>query len=208
MLGEDKARVYKAFHRLLLVLPHRWKTDKQKADAFEVYLDSLKELSVEAIEHGERTLRIEGTIDNWFPTPPEWFDAAAELEVKLLARPVAGLLQPAPEELERELEATRGARDSFVEECRQLGREGLAEFFEALPVRHPSEDPDRPYCADCVDTGMRSQGDGASPCGCVTSNPRIRAQALRHQRLSRLKRRHHRAAALTPARNQKELSHI
>ena len=203
---DDKMRFVQAFNRLGLALKCNFKDEKERAATQQVYFDSLEDLSIEAVEAGEKTLRVEGTTDNWFPTSPEWFDAAGEFEVKRLERPVAGLLMPSPELLEQELAATRDARDLFVTECREKGREGLAQFFELLPVRHPSEDPEAPICVLCADTGMMTQGDGAGPCGCIAENPRIRAQAIRHQRLSRFKRRHQRTAALQPARSNKEFS--
>jgi len=207
---DDKIRFVQAFNRLAMALKHRFKDEKERAAAQQVYFDSLESLSIDSVEAGERTLRIEGTSDNWFPTTPEWFDAAAEFEVKKLeGTPPVALLPPAPEVLEEELANAREARDAFIEECRTHGRDGLAEFIEAIPVRHPSEDPDAVVCKECGDSGMRAQGDGAGPCPCADTNPRIRAKVIKYQRLSRLLRRQQRTAALTPARSsQRGFSHV
>lgn len=206
---EDKIRFIQAFNRLGLALKCHFRDEKERADTQQVYFDSLEDLSVEAIEHGEKTLRIEGTSDNWFPSSPEWFDAAAEWEVAALERPVAGLLKASPEAIESELAATREARDLFLAECREKGWTYIAGMIEAVEPRHPSEDPEAPWCDRCADTGMCAQADGAGPCECIAGNPRVRAQAIRHQRLRRFKRRHARTAALQPARsNQKAFSQV
>jgi hypothetical protein len=206
---EDKVRFVQAFNRLGIALKCHFPDAKARAESQQVYFDSLEDLSIEAVEHGERTLRIEGTTDNWFPSTPEWFDAAAEWEAQELERPIAGLLVAAPEVIEEELEATRQARDLFIETCHEKGYTWVAGLIEAMDVRHPSEDPEAPWCVHCGDSGMRAQGDGAGPCECIQKNPRMRAAALRHQRLRRFQRRHERTAALQPARHgQKTFSQV
>lgn len=202
--AEWRALVSKAFAELILALPHRWKTTSEKAAAMKVYWEDLQSLSPEAVVAGARALRVDGTSDNWFPTPAEWFDAAAEFELhRLDAAPVAGLLTAATASTEEEeLASACASRDALVQECRDLGRDGLAEFFENQVVTHPSRDTsaDARFCLECADSGRRPVEGGFVECHCLEHNPKLRAIRLRHRVKSRLERRRHRAAVLNPRR--------
>ena len=189
----------KAFDRLL-TLPNRLRDDKSIKAAKRVYADVLEEYPVQAVVlAAERMLRV-GTSSGWFPSPPEWSDAALGMQIELERNAIAArrrALPAADPEVERaELATMRGL---VIERARREHGDAVAEALEKYPLRLPSEDRRHLHCDRCSDTGIRADGpDAARICECADTNPRRSSQALEARRRARLRERRVAAADLSP----------
>ena len=192
-----------AFQRLLVTTKHSYAklSTREMAMVRSVFADSLSDYSIEAIEVAERKLRTEGS--GWFPTAPEWSDAAAEAEVALEeARPIPRALPPASVVIAQDLKRLEKARTKFVADCRKSGFDGVARFFEQLELKHISTMGDPPFCLECADVGVvldvTDTERKVKACACVPDNPQIRRRRVVQRRLSMLAGRRKRASQLNP----------
>ena len=194
MTEHDKRRFLQVFEDLAAALQYKRSkmTEAERKAERSTYFEGLSEFPIEIVERAAQEIRVTGSTSWSFVTLPEWYRVAAEVFLGGLEATAEALIAPPPAaEVEVDLERATRAKDALVDQCEARGEHGIARFFRAQVVRHPSARPMSQggplWCQTCSDTGLAFDEDvqKAAPCACVRENPILALRRLQ----GRLRRR-------------------